>query len=168
MAISNVTYNATAKSTVLSLLLPVTAVAFGLPPIIVFSASGRTKWFNVAQSGTSITAEIGCDGSFIAHQSPAGTLLTGAITFNPGSPTIPSLANLMQVQLNTGQIFPGKLLVENTSTGTSVEYSNFLISKSFNGFDFSQQVDDYEFPFFTTPPGYLDLASITSVLSALG
>lgn len=167
MSIANVNFNATAKSTVLSLLLPQSAVAQGLPPVIVFAGNGSTKWFDISQAGNSIDSEIGCDGSFIAYQSPANTLLSGTLTFNPGSATIAQLGNLMQVQLTTGRIFPGTLLVDNLSTGTVVQYSNFLISKSFIGFSFAQRVEDYEFPFRATLPSYADLTSLTNVLSAL-
>ena len=86
MALTNILYDATAKSTVLVLTLPIVdATALGLPSIVTFTGAGRDKWFDIDQSGDSVSAQVGCDGNLIASIQPSGSLIKGTITFNPTS-----------------------------------------------------------------------------------
>ena len=168
MALSNIGYDATAKSTVITLLTSkLYGALLGLPPVIVFTGAGRNSWFEISQQSNSVIAEIACDGNIVTHIAPSGSLLTGTITFNPSSPTLAQIANLASAQNTSGKVLYNTLVVENTSIGTLVQYDNFVIAKNFNGWSFSQQLDDYQFAFYATPPSYLDVASITNILGAI-
>ncbi len=166
--VPNIMYNATAKNSVISLILPtVQATLLGLPPIIVFAGAGRDKWFDVSQTNDPVVAEVASDGNMVVHIRPSGSLVTGSMTFNPASPTLALLANVATAQTNSGIILANTLVIENVSIGTTVKYTNFIISKNFVGWTMGQQLEDYSFNFTCLPPQYLDLASITNVIGAI-
>lgn len=168
MAVPNLLYNATAKNSIITLITPtVQAALLGLPSIIVFTGAGRDKWFDVTQNSDSIVGEVASDGNMVAHIRPSGLLVTGSMTFNPSSPTLGELANLATAQTNSGIILANTLVIENVSTGTTVKYTNFLISRNFVGWTMHQQLDDYAFNFTCMPPQYLDLTSITNIIGAI-
>jgi len=168
MAIDNILYEASAKSTTLVLTLPaVTAAELGLQTLIVFTGAGRDKWLDIDQTGDSATAQIGCDGNMIASIQPSGSLVKGMITFNPSSPTIPLIANIVAQQYAIGKIVNCTLTVTNISVGSTIQYTNFVLSKQYIGSSFAQQLNDYEFSFYSQPPKYVDLASLTNIAGAL-
>lgn len=166
--VPNIMYDATAKNSIITLITPtVQGALLGVLPIIQFTGAGRDKWFEITQSSDPVVGEVASDGNLVAHIRPSGSLLTGSVTFNPSSPTLAALATLTTAQTNSSIILANTLIVENFSTGTTVKYTNFVLSKNFTGLTFGQQLEDYSFNFFCLPPQYIDLASITNIIGAI-
>jgi hypothetical protein len=168
MALDNIEFDITSKNTFITLIPPKAfATLFGISAPIVFTGAGRNKWFDISQSDNSTVLEVACDGSPVVYVKPAGSKLQGEMTFNASSPTISQLASLTTYQNNFAKPQSCSVIVENTSTLTTVKYSNFFITKLFTGWSFDQNTQDYTFPFECMPPNYLDLASMTSIAGSI-
>lgn len=169
MSIPNIIFDATAKNTEIILTTPTVARAqFGLDAQIIFTGAGRDQWFQINQDNDNVNVQVCCDGSLIGSQMPSGNLLTGSFTFNPSSPTIAKLYNITNAQTNgIGGIIPCILTIVNVNTKVTTQYQNFVLTKTFTGYTYNNQVDDYTFTFKCTVPQYVDLSSLTNIAGLL-